>query len=141
MLINSFQISIEYSLQYIPRREGNKENMASLRRSSVKLTNLGRGNVDLKMVITQLKTVKENASSYTKAQEKSMEDVEKWALKEENRAIQDCSQKMKEIFELWTDAQHQFVECVEELRHNFKMILEGNVYNMIRNRKPLFEQI
>ena len=113
--------------------------MASLRRSSVKLTNLGRGNVDLKMVITQLKTVKENASSYTKAQEKSMEDVEKWALKEENRAIQDCSQKMKEIFELWTDAQHQFVECVEELRHNFKMILEGNVYNMIGNRKPLGE--
>jgi hypothetical protein len=54
-----------------------------------------------------------------------MEDVEKWALKEENRAIQDCSQKMKEIFELWTDAQHHFVECVEELRHNFKMILEG----------------
>ena len=107
------------------RKQGNKDKMASLRRSSVKLTNLGRGNGDLKMVITQLKTVKENASTYAKSQEKVMEDVEKWALKEENRAIQDCSQKMKEIFDLWADAQHHFVECVEELRHNFKMILEG----------------
>ena len=97
----------------------------ALRRSSVKLSNLGRGNGDLKMVITQLKTVKENASSYTKAQEKVMEDVDKWASKEENRAIQDCSQKLKEIFELWADAQYQFAECVEELRHSFKMILEG----------------
>ena len=74
--------------------------MASLRRSSVKLTSLGRGNGDLKMVISQLKTVKENASSFSKAQDKVMEDVEKWALKEENRAIQDCSQKLKEIFAL-----------------------------------------
>ena len=99
--------------------------MASLRRSSVKLSSLGRGNGDLKMVITQLKTVKENANSYAKAQEKAMEDVEKWALKEENRAIQDCSQKLKEVFDLWNDAQFQFAECLDELRHNFKMILEG----------------
>lgn len=99
--------------------------MASLRRSSVKLSSLGRGNGDLKMVITQLKTVKENANSYAKAQEKAMADVEKWALKEENRAIQDCSQKLKEVFDLWYDAQFQFAECLDELRHNFKMILEG----------------
>ena len=99
--------------------------MASLRRSSVKLSSLGRGNGDLKMVISQLKTVKENASSYAKAQEKAMEDVEKWSSKEENRAIQDCSQKLKEVFELWNDAQLQFAECLDELRHNFKMILEG----------------
>ena len=104
--------------------------MASLRRSSVKLTSLGRGNGDLKMVISQLKTVKENASSFSKAQDKVMEDVEKWALKEENRAIQDCSQKLKEIFALWADAQHQFVESIEELRHNFKMILEGYLNNI-----------
>ena len=82
------------------------------------------------MVISQLKTVKENSSSFCKAQEKAMEDVEKWALKEENRAIQDCSQKLNEIFVLWADAQHQFVECVEELRHNFKMILEGGLRNI-----------
>ena len=112
----------------------NKEKMATLRRSSVKLANLGRGNGDLKMVITQLKTVKENASTYAKAQEKVMEDVEKWASKEENRAIQDCSQKLKDIFDLWTDAQHQFVECVEVLRHNFKMILEGELKGTLSGR-------
>ena len=53
------------------------------------------------------------------------EEVEKWSSKEENRAIQDCSQKLKEVFELWNDAQFQFAECLDELRHNFKMILEG----------------
>ena len=106
--------------------------MASLRRSSVKLSSLGRGNGDLKMVITQLKTVKENANSYAKAQEKAMEDVEKWALKEENRAIQDCSQKLKEVFDLWYDAQFQFAECLDELRHNFKMILEGTLTTSIK---------
>ena len=99
--------------------------MASLRRSSVKLTSLGKGNGDLKMVISQLKTVKENSASFCKSQEKAMGDVEKWASKEENRAIQDCSQKLNDIFLLWTEAQREFVDCIDELRYHFKMILEG----------------
>ena len=82
------------------------------------------------MVISQLKTVRENSLSFSKAQDKAMTDVEKWASKEENRGIQDCSQKLNEIFVLWADAQHQFAECIEELRHNFKMILEGGVNHL-----------
>ena len=42
--------------------------MASLRRSSVKLSNFGKSNGELKMLITQLKTVREFYVSYSKAQ-------------------------------------------------------------------------
>ena len=42
--------------------------MASLRRSGVRLSSLGKSNGDLKMVISQLKTVRENYVAYTKAQ-------------------------------------------------------------------------
>ena len=84
-LANLTSASLDY---YISLLWLNETVMASLRRSGVRLSSLGKSNGDLKMVIMQLKTVRENYVGYSKAQEKAMDDMTKWAFKEENRAIQ-----------------------------------------------------
>jgi len=99
--------------------------MASLRRSGVRLSSLGKSNGDLKMVISQLKTVRENYVAYTKAQEKAMDDMTKWAFKEDNRAIQDALERFNDIYVHWFEAQREFADCFDDFRQNFKMILEG----------------
>ena len=96
--------------------------MASLRRSSVKLSSLGKSNGDLKLLISQLKTVRENYVGYSKAQEKAMDDMTKWAFKEENRAIQDAVERFNDLHVLWFEAQREFAEVFDDFRQNFKMI-------------------
>ena len=104
--------------------------MASLRRSGVRLSSLGKSNGDLKMVISQLKTVRENYVAYTKAQvdrflwgkefeieiwihcvqEKAMDDMTKWAFKEDNRAIQDALERFNDIYVHWFEAQRSVLK-------------------------------
>ena len=79
--------------------------MASLRRSGVRLSSLGKSNGDLKMVISQLKTTRENYVAYTRAQEKALDDMTKWAFKEDNRAIQDAIERFNDVYALWFEAQ------------------------------------
>lgn len=99
--------------------------MASLRRSGVRLSSLGKSNGDLKMVISQLKTTRENYVAYTRAQEKALDDMTKWAFKEDNRAIQDAIERFNDVYALWFEAQREFADCFDDFRQNFKMILEG----------------
>ena len=79
--------------------------MASLRRSGIRLSSLGKSNGDLKMVISQLKTTRENYVAYTRAQEKALDDMTKWAFKEDNRAIQDAIERFNDVYALWFEAQ------------------------------------
>ena len=87
------------------------------------------------MVISQLKTVRENYVAYTKAQvdrifvrkiikvlnlinnigilcvqEKAMDDMTKWAFKEDNRAIQDALERFNDIHVHWFEAQRSVLK-------------------------------
>ena len=54
-----------------------------------------------------------------------MQDLVKWSLKDENRAIQDALTQVGELFSIWNEVQRDFSEHIKEFKHQFDMILEG----------------
>ena len=60
-----------------------------LRRSGVRLKSFGSSHSDLQMIIGQLKEVRSTVKAFSSAQDAATQDMMKWSLKEENRALQD----------------------------------------------------
>merc|ERR1719225_552003 len=54
-----------------------------------------------------------------------MQDLVKWSLKDENRAIQDALTQVGELFSIWTEVQRDLNDHIKEFKHQFDMILEG----------------
>merc|ERR1719402_2030377 len=54
-----------------------------------------------------------------------MQDLVKWSLKGENRAITDALSQVGELFSIWSEVQRDFAEHLKEFQHQFDMILEG----------------
>merc|ERR1719225_1634848 len=54
-----------------------------------------------------------------------MQDLVKWSLKDENRAIQDALTQVGELFSVWTEVQRDFSEHIKNFKNQFDMILEG----------------
>lgn len=96
-----------------------------LRRSGVRIKSIGSGYTDLQMVISQLKDVRTASKGFSAAQSAAMQDLVKWSLKDENRAIQDALTQVGELFSLWSEVQRELAEHMKEFRHQFEMILEG----------------
>lgn len=97
----------------------------ALRRSGVRIKSIGSGHSDLQMVISQLKDVRIAAKAFSTAQSSCMQDLVKWSLKDENRAIEDAFTQVGELFSIWTEVQRDFSEHIKEFKHQFEMILEG----------------
>lgn len=97
----------------------------ALRRSGVRIKSIGSGYSDLQMVISQLKDVRIGSKAFAAAQSCAMQDLVKWSLKDENRAIQDALTQVDELFSVWAEVQREFAEHLKEFRHQFEMILEG----------------
>jgi len=97
----------------------------ALRRSGVRIRSIGSGHSDLQMVIAQMKDVRTAAKAFSTAQSSAMQDLVKWSLKDENRAIQDALTQVGELFSIWTEVQRDFSEHIKDFKHQFDMILEG----------------
>lgn len=97
----------------------------ALRRSGVRIRSIGSGYSDLQMVISQLKDVRTASKAFSTAQSSAMQDLVKWSLKDENRAIQDAVTQVCELFSVWTEVQREFSNHIKEFQHQFDMILEG----------------
>ena len=54
-----------------------------------------------------------------------MQDLVKWSLKDENRAIQDALTQVGELFSIWTEVQRDLNDHIKEFKNQFDMILEG----------------
>merc|ERR1719291_437017 len=54
-----------------------------------------------------------------------MQDLVKWSLKDENRAIQDALTQVGELFSIWNEVQRDLNDHIKEFKHQFDMILEG----------------
>lgn len=97
----------------------------ALRRSGVRIRSIGSGYSDLQMVISQLKDVRTASKVFSTAQASAMQDLVKWSLRDENRAIQDALTQVGELFSVWTEVQRDFASHVKDFQHQFDMILEG----------------
>jgi len=98
----------------------------AIRRSGVRIRSIGSGHSDLQMVISQMKDLKNASKMFTQAQSEAMQDLVKWSLKGENRAIADALSQVGELFAVWSEVQREFTENWKEFRHQFDMILEGD---------------
>jgi len=83
------------------------------------------GHSDLQMVIAQLKDVRVASKGFTTAQCTAMQDLVKWSMKDENRAIQDALTQIDELFSVWAEVQRELTENLKDFRHQFEMVLEG----------------
>lgn len=97
----------------------------ALRRSGVRIKSIGSGHSELQMVIAQLKDVRVASKAFATAQSSAMQDLVKWSLKDENRAIQDALTQVGELYSIWNEVQRDFAEHMKDFRHQFEMILEG----------------
>ncbi|RUS77157.1 hypothetical protein EGW08_015080 [Elysia chlorotica] len=95
----------------------------AVRRSSAKL--LGGGHADLHLLLSEVKDMRNTAKAYTNAQNAVAQDLLKWAVHEDNRALQDVVNQLAELNLLWTEVQHEFGEHIKDYRHMFEMVLEG----------------
>ena len=66
-----------------------------------------------------------NFQAFSAAQSSAMQDLVKWSLKDENRAIQDALTQVGELFSIWTEVQRELNDNIKEFKHQFDMILEG----------------
>jgi len=96
-----------------------------LRRSGVRIKSIGSGYSDLQMVISQLKDVRTASKGFATAQSAAMQDLVKWSLKDENRAIQDALTQVDELFSVWSEVQREFADHMKDFRYQFEMVLEG----------------
>lgn len=96
-----------------------------MRRSGVRIRSLGSSHTDLQMIIGQLKDTKAAAKSFQAAQANAFQDLSKWSLKHDNRAVQDAVCQVGEIFSVWSDVQKEFTEQIKDFRQHFQMILDG----------------
>ncbi|CAB3369397.1 Hypothetical predicted protein [Cloeon dipterum] len=65
------------------------------------------------------------AKNFAHAQTMASQDLLKWSLKAENRAIQETFIQLLELSTIWEDVQKEFTEHLREFRNSFQMIYEG----------------
>ena len=97
----------------------------AVRRSSAKLLSLGGGHSDLHVLLSEVKDMRNTAKTFMNAQNAVSQDFLKWAVNEDNRAVQDVAHQLAELNLLWTEVQREFGEHLKDYRHMFDMILEG----------------
>lgn len=95
----------------------------AVRRSSAKL--LGGGHADLHLLLSEVKDMRNTAKAFANAQNAVAQDLLKWAIHEDNRALQDVINQLAELNLLWTEVQQEFAEHIKDYRHMFEMVLEG----------------
>jgi hypothetical protein len=94
-------------------------------RGSVRIKSFGTGHGELSLVLCGLRDMRLAAKSFVQAQTTASEDLLKWSLKAENRAIQETLIQLLELSTLWEDVQKDFTEHLREFRNNFQLIYEG----------------
>ena len=52
-----------------------------------------------------------------------MQDLVKWSLKDENRAIQDALTQVGELFSVWTEVQRELTDHIKEFKHQVRSLL------------------
>ena len=58
--------------------------------------------------------------AFSVAQSSAMQDLVKWSLKDENRAIQDALTQVGELFAVWTEVQRELTDHIKEFKHQVR---------------------
>lgn len=89
-------------------------------------SSLGKGHSDLKMVILSLKVAKRASLEFADAQETVMRDIVRWSDSSQfGQTMVDSASRLAEVFKLWTEVQKGLAGTLREMRHDLKMILDG----------------
>lgn len=85
-------------------------------RSSVRLRSAGSGHTDLQLVISEIKEMRLAARWFQSSQTSALDDLLKWSLRGESRALQETIAQLVELNLIWSDVQKQFTgSCVQFL--------------------------
>ena len=79
-----------------------------MNRSGVRLRSASSGHTELQLVISEVKEMKAASRKFMNSQKTATEDLLKWALLQENRAIQDTVSQVQELNMIWSDVQRDF---------------------------------
>jgi len=96
-----------------------------LRRSSVRLRSAGSGHTDLQLVISEIKEMRIAARWFQNTQTSAADDLLKWGLRGENRAVKDAVSQLMELNMIWSDVQRDFLDHLKDYRQQFELMLEG----------------
>jgi hypothetical protein len=69
---------------------------------------IGTGHSELSMVLCSLRDMKMASKNFIQAQSTASQDLLRWAIKTENRAIQDTFAHLSELCSMWEDIQREF---------------------------------
>ncbi len=103
-----------------------------IRRSGVRLrTSLGGSNhADLQMVIGQLKDSKATHRAFAQSESAAWQDLTKWSLRDDNRAIQDALCQVGELCAVWADVQKTTSDGLRDFRR-YDEIPQGGRYVLL----------
>ncbi|XP_037091082.1 uncharacterized protein LOC119111374 [Pollicipes pollicipes] len=96
-----------------------------IRRSGVRLRTISSRHAELEMLISELRMARAAHRGLVSAQARVAQDMVKWSLRDENRAIQQTVQLLAELTAVYADVQNEFNAQLKVLRYQFEMILEG----------------
>ncbi|XP_043203611.1 eukaryotic translation initiation factor 3 subunit A-like isoform X1 [Amphibalanus amphitrite] len=95
------------------------------RRGGVRLRTLSSRHSELQLLISELRTVRAAQRGLVAAQNRAAQDLVRWSLRDENRAVQEVAQLLAELTAIYADVQTEFNAQLKALRYQFEMILEG----------------
>ena len=82
----------------------------------------GSGHGELMMTISQMKELRSATKTLIAAEEATLDDLVRWSVKEESRAIRDVLERFSELCVFWTEAQRELNEQMKEVRNHFEVI-------------------
>ena len=65
-----------------------------------------------------------------------MQDLVKWSLKDENRAIQDALTQVGELFSVWTEVQRELTDHIKEFKHQVSSLVTSGVRGLYTDMLP-----
>jgi len=92
-------------------------------RSSVRLRSAGSGHTDLQLVISEIKEMRIAARWFQNTQTSAADDLLKWGLRGENRAVKDAVSQLMELNMIWSDVQRDFLGSSDITHHQLQLFL------------------
>ncbi|XP_043216729.1 protein diaphanous homolog 1-like isoform X2 [Amphibalanus amphitrite] len=87
------------------------------RRGGVRLRTLSSRHSELQLLISELRTVRAAQRGLVAAQNRAAQDLVRWSLRDENRAVQEVAQLLAELTAIYADVQTEF-NVTERTREN-----------------------
>lgn len=83
----------------------------------MRLKAISTGHSELNLVLCGLRDMRLAAKSFVQSQSTASQDLLRWSIKTENRAIQDTFAQLVELSSMWEEVQKEFTGMNIKLNH------------------------